>query len=166
MGKPVLLPYQSEAMTLRPIGAADLPDTLAWRNRDEARVWFKSSARLTMEQHQAWFQAYLLRDDDQHFIVEAEGRRVGQASVYRIDTEKSTAEIGRFLVSPDHAGHGHIDRACGALIALCKERLGLSYLYLEVYEANERAMRLYAHHGFSPESTNDGLVRMGLHLGR
>lgn len=162
--KPVPATWAHAGVTLRLLQADDLADTLAWRNRDEARVWFKSSAVLAMEQHQAWFQSYLQRGDDCHFIVEADGQRVGQAAVYRIDRARGEAEVGRFLAAPGQGGKGYLDRACGALLALCRDSLGLKYVYLEVFAHNERALRLYRHHGFQPEASYDGLVRMGLHL--
>lgn len=164
--KPVTSPYHGHGITLRLLCAADLPDTLAWRNRDDARIWFKSSATLEWNQHAAWFQAYSGRTDDYHFIVDVDGQAVGQAAVYRIDREKKSAEIGRFLVAPEHVGKGYIDRACGALISLCKTQLGLDYLYLEVFEENQRAIRLYLHHGFERETTQGGLMRMGWRLNR
>lgn len=164
LSKNGLAPYRSHDVTLRLIGAADLPATLAWRNRDDARVWFKSSAPLTPAQHEGWFKAYSSREDDYLFIVEADGVVVGQASVYGIEAERKSAEIGRFLVAPEHRGQGYIDRACGALIDFCRERLGLEYLFLEVFDHNQRALRVYRHHGFTPEASHDGLTRMGLRL--
>jgi len=157
-------PYKHGAVELRLIRQPDLIHTLAWRNRDDARIWFKFSEKLSISQHQGWFEQYDSRDDDYLFIVEVEGIAVGQASVYDIDRQTKTAEVGRFLVSPDHVGKGYIDQACGALIAFCKEQLQLEYVFLEVFEQNHRAKRIYLHHGFQAETTKDGLTRMGLRL--
>ncbi len=155
--------FDEGAMRLRLIEESDLHETLSWRNRDEARVWFKTSTPLTYEQHANWFhQRYQPSETDFLFVVEADGKLVGQASVYGIDWQNRTAEVGRFLVDADQAGRGHIGRACGVLLDICWHTLNLDYVFLEVIETNERAIHLYRKHGFSEEQRYDGLIRMGL----
>lgn len=150
-------------MRLRLIEDGDLHETLSWRNRDEARVWFKTSTPLTYEQHSNWFhQRYQPNDNDFLFVVEAEGMLVGQASVYDINWHMRSAEVGRFLVAPAGAGKGYISRACAELLRICWSELDLDYVFLEVIESNERAIGLYKKHGFSEEQRYDGLIRMGL----
>lgn len=151
------------ALRLRLIEELDLHETLSWRNRDEARVWFKTTTPLTYEQHSNWFhQRYQPNDNDFLFVVEADGALVGQASVYAIDWQSRSAEVGRFLVAPVGAGKGYISRACAELIRFCWSELRLEYLFLEVLESNDRAIGLYHKHGFSEEQRYDGLIRMGL----
>jgi len=162
--KLTLAPFQGLGVTLRLIVESDLQTTLQWRNRDDARRWFKTSAPLAWADHHAWFQKYGARADDYLFIVEAQGVAVGQASVYQINPSTQSAEVGRFLVSPEHSGRGYIDEACAVLITLCKEQFKLNYLFLEVFEENQRAIKLYKHHGFVQEQSQGGLLRMGLHL--
>ena len=63
-----ITPFFNESISLRLIEESDLETTLAWRNRDDARVWFKTSSLLTLEQHQSWFYRYLNKDDDFLFV--------------------------------------------------------------------------------------------------
>ncbi|WP_434629342.1 GNAT family N-acetyltransferase [Pseudomonas sp. Z1-29] len=155
--------FGDDALRLRLIEESDLHETLSWRNRDEARVWFKTSALLTYEQHSNWFHNhYQPKDNDFLFVVEADGALVGQASVYAIDWQQRSAEVGRFLADPDHSGRGHISRACGHLLDICWDALDLEYVFLEVIETNERAIRLYLRHGFREEQRYEGLIRMGV----
>jgi len=154
-------PVGNGALRLRLIEQRDLETTLAWRNRDAARVWFKTSNQLTLEQHQVWFHRYLNKDDDFMFVAEVGGKLVGQVSVYGIQWEKNCAEIGRFLVAPESGGKGYMTRASEALIRLCVDMLNLNYLFLEVIETNDRAICLYRRLGFLEEHRYSGLVRMG-----
>lgn len=156
-----IAPFGNEIISLRLIEESDLEKTLDWRNRDDARVWFKTSNLLTLEQHQAWFHRYLNKDDDFLFVIEAEGKMVGQASVYDVQWDKGSAEIGRFLVAPESSGMGYISKACEALIRLCIDKLSLRYLFLEVIESNDRAIKIYQKYGFSEERRYGGLIRMG-----
>lgn len=135
---------------LRLLAIDDLPMTLAWRNRDEVRRWFRNSALVDMAQHTAWFHQQQLTDDALMFIVEdsATGEAVGQVSIYNIDRETSEAEVGRFIAAPNVSGKGFIRAAILALTHFAFEELSLARLYLEVFANNERAIRLYASVGF------------------
>jgi diamine N-acetyltransferase len=150
----------TQGICLRPLGLDDLPLTLAWRNRDEARIWFKNSAIISTEMHHAWFEGYERKNSDYVFIIEAGATPVGQASVYNIDMRTGSAEVGRFLAAPEHRGKGYVNAACAALLTLCKDYLHLDQLYLEVFSNNLRAIRLYEHHGFLITQRQDNLLRM------
>src|SRR5665213_1908803 len=109
--KPNLQPFGNATIQLRLITEADLDLTIGWRNREDVRRWFKNSQIITIEQHRAWFAQYAPRNDDFVFIVEALGRPVGQASVYGIEWEKGSAEVGRFIAAPGASGRGYIGMA-------------------------------------------------------
>lgn len=160
--KPLIEPFGDGTVTLRLVAEHDLKTILDWRNRDEARVWFKTSEKLSFDSHKRWYERYLAKDDDFFFMIEADGVPVGQCAIYDIDRVARTAEIGRFLVAPDKAGHGYITRSCEELIHFGTRILGLPYLFLEVMEQNDRAIRIYKQCGFVEEGRSGGLVRMGL----
>jgi len=162
--KRTITPFGNGLVRLRLIGEDDLETTLSWRNRDEVRIWFKTSSLLSLEQHRTWYQRYAEKDDDFLFIVEFNGKPIGQASVYGINWESGSAEIGRFLVAPGEEGKGYISQACGELVRYCFDSFGLSYLFLEVMESNEKAIRAYLRNGFTEETRYDGLIRMNRSL--
>ncbi|TPO12398.1 GNAT family N-acetyltransferase [Mesorhizobium sp. B1-1-5] len=138
----------------------DLETILAWRNRDEARVWFKSSDKIAFEAHLSWYKRYLQKEDDFFFLIEANGRPVGQCGIYDIDHYAGSAEIGRFLVAPDMGGRGYIKRSCAELVRFGIDVLKLPNLFLEVMERNRKAIELYTRCGFAEESRSNGLIRM------
>lgn len=152
-------------IALRLIEDQDLAATLAWRNRDEARVWFKTSDKISPASHQSWFENYLRKDDDYLFIVEASGRSVGQCAIYGIDLMSGSAEVGRFLAAPDEGGKGYMGRSCALLVRFAADALKLRYLFLEVFANNTRAAKVYAACGFREEGRSGDLIRMGLALG-
>jgi diamine N-acetyltransferase len=158
--KPPIQPFGNVGVRLRLITPADLDMTMSWRNRDDVRIWFKNSEPITAEQHRTWYSQYSIRDDDFVFVVEAQGWPVGQASVYRIQWAEGSAEIGRFVVAPEASGRGFIGLACTELLRFCGETLNLKYLFLEVKENNDRAIKIYARNGFREEARAGGLIRM------
>ncbi len=158
--KRIVAPFGDAAVRLRLIEARDLDATRAWRNRDDARIWFKSRALIDAAGHRAWFEQYLAKDDDFLFIVEHAGVPVGQAAVYGVDWIERRAEVGRFLVAPLEAGKGHLGQACASLVRFCALSFGLAELFLEVMEGNQRAIRMYRRCGFVEQGRRDGLIRM------
>lgn len=157
--KPVLA-FEASGVRLRPLAAEDLTVTLAWRNRDDARKWFKTDDLISLEQHRGWFERYLLKGDDLVLIVEADGVAVGQVAVYDINQEAGTAEVGRFLVAPEAARKGYLFAACSALVDCCQRELRLRRIYLEVFEHNQRAIRIYHAIGFVETSRENSLLIM------
>ena len=57
--KPFVQPFGDEVITLRLVKEHDLETILAWRNRDEARVWFKTSEKLSFDSHRRWYEIIL-----------------------------------------------------------------------------------------------------------
>lgn len=162
--KRILRPFGNSTVQLRLITEGDLSVTLAWRNRDDVRVWFKTSEVITMDQHREWFARYKSRDDDFLFVVEAAGRPVAQASVYRIDWKEEIAEVGRLIVAPDARDLGYGGLAWAELLRFCALTLKLKSVFLEVKDDNARAIRLYERSGFRKEGSCEGLIRMNLPL--
>jgi diamine N-acetyltransferase len=158
--KPEIAPFGDRVVSLRLVEERDLQTILDWRNRDDARIWFKTSAKLSFESHNGWYQRYREKPDDLFFLIEADRRPVGQCAIYDIDEEGGTAEIGRFLVAPDMGKKGYITRACTELMSFGHRVLRIPYLFLEVLEHNERAIQVYVRCGFTEESRGKGLVRM------
>lgn len=164
MPKPIVAPILGPRVRLRPLAEADLPLTLAWRNRDSIRRWFVHSETLTWEQHEAWFQRYRERDDDFVFVIEETAplcRPIGQISLYRIDWRTRWAEYGRIMIGePAAHGGGLAGQASVALLDFAFREWNLRTIELEVFADNERAIRVYLRCGFESFELKDGLLRM------
>jgi RimJ/RimL family protein N-acetyltransferase len=163
--KPAVEPFGDDAIMLRLVENRDIERILDWRNNDDVRIWFKTSDKVSLKNHRAWFEKYLAKTDDFFFIVEAAGTPVGQCALYNIDASGS-AEIGRFISDPDHAGKGYIARSCLQLVKFGRDNLKLRHLYVDLLENNERAAGLYRRCGFAEERRADGIIRVGLNLER
>lgn len=136
--------------------------TLAWRNRDGVRQRFIHSDVITPEAHRGWFDRYLQKPDDLVLVVLEPGSDdpVGQVAIYGIDPVRREAEVGRFVVSPQHEGRGKMRSALQGLLKLAWTRLGLRSVYLSVRADNERAIALYSGLGFVETGRREGIVHM------
>jgi len=163
-----LPPTQNETVRLRLLTEADLPLTLAWRNRPEIRRWFFDSAELTWEQHRSWFEKYAVRDDDFVFIIEdvQTDQPVGQVALYHIDWEARRCEYGRLMVGEGAArGKGYAKTATRLVCLLGFETLRMDGIYLEVFEHNSAARAVYTACGFQLDRLQDGVAYMILQRG-
>ncbi len=159
-------PRVRQAIRLRRMTEADLAHTLAWRNDERSRRWFKTSAPLTPDSHVAWFRARENDPADRMYIAErlADACAVAQVAIYRIDAVRRDAEVGRFLTDPELRGRGYFAQALEALLAIARGELALADVYLEALQDNARALAIYRRAGFGETSRQDGLVRMELSL--
>ena len=165
--KQALPAHKRESVVLRLLEERDLGLTLRWRNRDDARCWFKHSDIVEADAHKAWFDRYRAKPDDFTFLVEhaATGVPIGQVAIYDVDVAGGRAEVGRFLVAPEWAGRGLMKQACLAVADVAAAQLGLRELYLEVFVANLRAIAVYRACGFAYADGGDAqLRRMTLRL--
>ncbi len=145
--------------------------TLIWRNREEVRLWLGTSTEISPASHQEWFREHEMADDAFMFIVEDvnSGTPLGQVSIYRIDRDVGTAEVGRFIAAPGVSGKGLIREAIAALIHFAFQEMNLEQLILEVMPTNARAIKLYTSLGFQTAKSNTSsaaktnMLTMSLH---
>jgi RimJ/RimL family protein N-acetyltransferase len=161
--KPVIR-IEGDGFDLIPLRRRHLPLTMAWRNADTVRVWFKTPDLVSSARHLRWYTAYAGKPDDFVFLIEdrESGALAGQISLYRVDRGRGEAEIGRLIAAPEFRGKGLMKRACARLIDYAFGVLGLRRLYLEVLRANEPAIRLYEKLGFRALKNDGKLLTMAL----
>lgn len=162
--KPSLAPVVRDGVRLRLLEEADLPLTLAWRNRDDVRQWFFSSAVIDLDQHRAWYHRYRDNANDLVFIVEETERlhrAVGQVSLYRIDEVERSAEFGRLMIGdPAARGCGLGLAATQLALEIAAGPLGLRRVRLETTTSNRRALEIYRACGFVETGRDREVVTM------
>jgi len=163
--KQIIPPIYSDRLRLRLLEEKDLPLTLSWRNQDSIRKWFFHSDLISLEQHLAWFTKYQARDGDYVFIIELSALEhwipVGQIALYNIDWTNRKAEYGRLMIGDPYAqGKGIAREATKLILDLGFSSLGLSEIYLEVFENNAPARKVYEDCGFLVKSIENNVVKM------
>ncbi len=166
MPKRPVSPLLGRSVRLRLLEHADLPMTLRWRNDEAIRQWFFNSDLISGTLHQQWFDGYRERDDDFVFVIEdtaMANHPVGQASVYRVDWDRKSAEFGRLMIGdPAARGRGLARDAVNVLTEFSFDGLGLTDLSLQLKEANTVAAAVYESCGYYVVDRSDGIVTMAL----
>lgn len=169
ISKRALTSIEGERLRLRPLTAADLPMTLAWRNQDAIRKWFFHSEVIGPEQHRAWFESYQERNDDFVFVIVEKlvfQRPIGQISLYNVDWDRKRAEFGRLMIGdPEARGLGLAKEATRMLIEFAERQLALSEIYLELYADNLPAIAIYRACGFSVIEVKEHVLHMRRNCG-
>ena len=164
MAKRAIATLVKGRVRLRLLEEADLPMTLAWRNQDHIRKWFFNSDVITPEQHRAWWERYIKKDDDFVFVIEETEtlkQPVGQVALYNIDWSAGTAEFGRLIIGAAEArGLGLAQLATTRVVDAALGPWQLKDVHLEVVPANDAALAVYRACGFTVVSADPDAVRM------
>ncbi|OZI28156.1 UDP-2,4-diacetamido-2,4,6-trideoxy-beta-L-altropyranose hydrolase [Bordetella genomosp. 1] len=138
-------------IALRPAGADDSADILAWRNAPEVRAASRSDAPIAAAAHQAWFDR-VLADPARHLLVgERDGAGVG---VVRFDPDgPQSYEISIYL-APGRAGRGEGAALLAAAEAwLRRAEPQARLIHAEVMAHNVVSLRLFERGGYRWQSS-------------
>ena len=92
------------------------------------------------------------------FVIEVDGRAVGQVNYNQIDVDKKRVELDIWMLSEALCGHGY---GPDALLAVChhlSSEFGISEFVIQPSASNARAVRAYEKAGFRrvPLSSEEG----------
>jgi len=148
--KALVVPYEFGDVRLRLLTSADLPMTLAWRNRDQIRIWMKNKQPLQLESHRNWFVSYEQCENEYMFIIEERQSSVAiaQVGIYQIDHDQGEAEIGRFIAAPEGIGRGLAKQGMKAMCDWALGPLRLNRVYCDIYADNLASIRACEWAGF------------------
>lgn len=122
---------------------------LAFQRVAEERIYIAREppvdVALAAEQVRGWVSA----DDDRFWILEDEGRVVGQLAIHRIAYAPGVATLG-MLVLPEARGQGAGRLLLQTALEWARET-DLRKIELEVFVENSRAIALYERAGFAVE---------------
>lgn len=138
---------------LRPIAAADLPRLSRWDEDPEIIALMGRRFAAGGPSPEEWYRRVC---QDRHCRVLAietrHGRElIGELELDRIDWRQGTAELRICIGERSCWGRGFGPDALGVLLRAAFCRWGLQVLYLRVYAANVRAVRLYKRLGFTAQ---------------
>lgn len=137
-------------VTLRPVGAADLPILQVWDA--DPMIIALMGRRFDDQTPEAWFRSLRGQRTCRAWIVEAGGRPVGEVELAQINWRNGTAEIRICIGEKENWGQGLGTESMVASLAHAFEQMNLKRIYLRVFDTNTRAIRLYERLGFRKEA--------------
>jgi RimJ/RimL family protein N-acetyltransferase len=125
--------------------------------------------RLEADYEQQWSQG---GRDKGTFVIEVEGKCIGQCALFNFDTVGHTAELGIAIGDKDYWGRGLGRETIRLLVHYGFQYHNLRKVWLRVLSKNERAIRAYTACGFVEEGrqrahvwsdgAHDDLLLLGL----
>jgi [ribosomal protein S5]-alanine N-acetyltransferase len=156
LDRPVL---RGERVRLRAPQVRDMSDRLAYGRSAEFVRMVGGDARvlrpLTTEDVQCWYEA--LCADPLGWVIEAEGRCIGEARLHSADEANRRARYACGIFDPEMWGCGYGSDATQAVLAYAFTQLCLHRVDLRVLDFNSRAIASYEKCGF----VREGVEREG-----
>jgi UDP-4-amino-4,6-dideoxy-N-acetyl-beta-L-altrosamine N-acetyltransferase len=138
---------------LRPVHESDIETLRAWRNKNEIRKNFFNQSVISSVGQKAWFKSVKSTANDLMFIIETDKREpIGAIALYNIDLKNRSGELGRLMIgNRKYLGRGFATEAAEELVKFGFESLGLHRIYLQLFEDNDKAYKIYHKVGFKKE---------------
>ena len=102
-------------------------------------------------EQQKWYENTIQNKNNIRFIIEAEGKSIGLATLTNIDWKNRKASHGIKLFSDDIKGKGYGTDAVRTIMKYAFEELQLNRLYGSILEYNTASRRLYEKCGWTEE---------------
>jgi len=141
---------KNDAIILKPISVHDTDFILELRNNLKIADNFFSDPPLYDFQHDNWLKTK--NKDDLDFIISENQTkvRVGRISITNVNYKHQKGEYGIVLL-PEYTGKNIAFEASALLINYVFINLPINKIYLEVFESNLKAIKLYEKLGFKKE---------------
>lgn len=149
------------SVTLRPIVADDKDQILGWRNAPHVAEYMYTNHEIGRDEHDRWFARALVREDARYWIIEADGKGVGLASIYAIDRVNQRCSWAFYLGDQDAQGRGIGAFVEYWVLRYVFEVLQLHKLCCEVIESNLKIWQMHLRFGFVREGLLRSHVRRG-----
>lgn len=140
---------------LRPAERSDIALFVAWFDdaRTSRTLAFRAPISVPMEER--WFDQAVAEQGKSgyHFVacLMADDRPIGTIGLFDLDLLNGSAGVGISVGDPADTGKGHGTDMLLALLAFAFGSLRLERVWLDVYDFNERAKRVYERVGFVEE---------------
>jgi UDP-4-amino-4,6-dideoxy-N-acetyl-beta-L-altrosamine N-acetyltransferase len=136
---------------LRPLAPADAPTLLRWRNLPEIARHMYTDHTISPEEHEAWFERALKRDDARYWVIVADGVDVGVVNLTEIDSRRRTCSWAFYIAEAAARGKGAGAFTEYTTLELVFSELGLRKLSCEVLASNPDVLAMHERFGFVRE---------------
>jgi RimJ/RimL family protein N-acetyltransferase len=154
---------------LRAAERDDIPLFVRWINDRRTSRFLTARSPISVPLEERWFERMTeSQGSDSWFFVICrleDSRPLGTTGLFAVDLTAGSAGLGVMLGDPEDTGRGYGSDAIAALVEFGFGSLRLQRIWLDVYDFNDRARRVYARLGFVHEGTlRHAAFRDGRHV--
>lgn len=147
---------------LRAAERDDIPRFVAWLNDHRTSRTLALWAPLSIPMEEAWFERMVADQGKGGYLFTAcllaDDRPIGNVGLFDLDLVNGSAGLGIMIGAPGDRGLGHGTDMLEALVGFGFASLRLERIWLDVYDFNPGARRVYERVGFQHE----GVMRHAL----
>lgn len=136
---------------LRPLTPEDSPTLLRWRNLPEIARYMYTDHAISPEEHAAWFDRTMNRDDARYWIIVADGVDVGVVNITDIDPHHRTCSWAFYIADPAARGKGTGAFTEYTILESVFSEMGMRKLSCEVLASNPAVLAMHERFGFVRE---------------
>lgn len=142
---------------LRAAERDDIPRFAAWFNDYRTSRTLALRAPLSIPMEEAWFERMAADQGKGGYLFTAcllaDDRPIGNVGLFELDLVNGSAGLGIMIGEPGDRGRGHGTDMLEALVGFGFASLRLERIWLDVYDFNPGARRVYERVGFRHEGT-------------
>ncbi len=144
-----------EKLYLRALAKTDAPLIAAWFARAEVRRGTRQYRPRSLQAQEQFLEQGMSSPEHIAFGIALgdDDRLVGSCGLHHIDARNHNAELGMVIGDPADWGRGFGAEAAQLLVAYAFDTVNLHRIWLEVYEDNVAARKIYERLGFRVEGT-------------
>jgi RimJ/RimL family protein N-acetyltransferase len=140
---------------LRAAERDDIPRFVAWFNDNRTSRTLGVRAPMSIPMEEAWFERMVADQGKTGYMFTvcllADDRPIGSVSLMNLDLVNGSAGLGIMIGEPGDRGRGHGTDTLEAIIAFGFDSLRLERIWLDVFDFNTGARRVYERVGFQHE---------------
>ena len=140
---------------LRAAERDDIPRFVAWLNDYRTSRTLALWAPQSIPMEEAWFERMVADQGKGGYLFTAcllaDDRPIGNVGLFDLDLVNGSAGLGIMIGEPGDRGRGHGTDMLEALVGFGFARLRLERIWLDVYDFNPGARRVYERVGFQHE---------------
>ena len=140
---------------LRAAERDDIPRFVGWLNDHRTSRTLAVRAPQSIAMEESWFERMVADQGKGGYLFTAcllaDDRAIGNVGLFDLDLVNGSAGLGIMVGSPGDRGRGHGTDMLEALVAFGFASLRLERIWLDVYDFNPGARRVYERVGFAHE---------------
>jgi RimJ/RimL family protein N-acetyltransferase len=145
--------YRGQRIDLRPIEPDDEPQLRHWIN--DPKVWATLNHRGPINQvrQREWIDNHGKNSRDYQFgiVVRENGALIGTTGLHGVNPVSHSATFGLMIGDTDYHNRGFGTETAQLVLRFAFEELNLNRVQLDVFDFNERAIRVYEKAGYIRE---------------
>jgi RimJ/RimL family protein N-acetyltransferase len=148
---------QHGAVYLRPAERSDVPMFVEWFGDWRTVRTLELRAPMSIASEEQWFERMLADQGKGGYLFVTclleDDRPVGNIGLFDLDLHNGSAGLGIMIGRPEDRGRGYGSAALRAMLDFAFGQLRLERVWLDVYDINPGARRVYERAGFVHEGT-------------